>query len=276
MVAGALLPIPTALQENVQVILTVMLFFVFLETRLEFRTIRRTHLRILGANIGIALAAWAVCLPIGRAVAEAAFFAAIAPTATAAAAITGMLGGHVGFVVTSFLLTNCAAVILFPVLIPLITSGGTPSGFTSVALSMLLVVCIPLGAAVLLRRLLPALERGARVFRNVSFVLWLIGLTAVSARVVTFLQSSEETGAAVFSIVALITLSICTANFLIGRRLGSPDLRLEAGQSLGQKNTVLTLYVALAHANPIAALGPAFYIVWHNLWNAWQMSRRRP
>jgi BASS family bile acid:Na+ symporter len=33
----------------------------------------------------------------------------------------------------------------------------------------------------------------------------------------------------------------------------------------------LTLYLALHFAGPLVAMGTIFYILWHNLWNAWQM-----
>lgn len=42
---------------------------------------------------------------------------------------------------------------------------------------------------------------------------------------------------------------------------------------LGQKNTTLTIYLALANANPLVALGPTFYVLWHNGWNTWQLHR---
>ena len=37
--------------------------------------------------------------------------------------------------------------------------------------------------------------------------------------------------------------------------------------------TTLSMYLALTYASPIAALGPTFYLLWHNLWNAWQLYR---
>ena len=62
-----------------------------------------------------------------------------------------------------------------------------------------------------------------------------------------------------------------SVNFALGYWLGYGKLRRVSSQVLGQKNTSLTLYLALQYASPIAALGPAFYIFWHNLWNAIQL-----
>jgi BASS family bile acid:Na+ symporter len=57
--------------------------------------------------------------------------------------------------------------------------------------------------------------------------------------------------------------------------LGGREYPREASQSLGQKNTTLTIYLALAYANPLVALGPTCYVIWHNLWNSWQLHRIR-
>ena len=49
-------------------------------------------------------------------------------------------------------------------------------------------------------------------------------------------------------------------------------------QLLGQKNTTFTMYLALQYAGALVAMGPIFYILWHNTWNAYQMyqyDRRR-
>ena len=31
------------------------------------------------------------------------------------------------------------------------------------------------------------------------------------------------------------------------------------------------MFLALQFVNPLAAMGPTFYVLWHNLWNAVQM-----
>ena len=34
---------------------------------------------------------------------------------------------------------------------------------------------------------------------------------------------------------------------------------------------MLTLYLAMTFASPLAALGPTFYVICHNTWNACQL-----
>jgi BASS family bile acid:Na+ symporter len=66
---------------------------------------------------------------------------------------------------------------------------------------------------------------------------------------------------------------LCAANFAIGRKIGGVGLGREASQSLGQKNTMLTIWLAVKFLNPLVALGPVCYVLCHNGYNAWQLAR---
>ena len=66
-------------------------------------------------------------------------------------------------------------------------------------------------------------------------------------------------------------MGICALNFLLGAWIGGKEFRREASQALGQKNTTFTIYLAMVYANPLVALGPTFYVLWHNLWNSFQL-----
>ena len=73
--------------------------------------------------------------------------------------------------------------------------------------------------------------------------------------------------------IGVMALLVCGFNFGLGYLLGGRTRAAECSQALGQKNTTLSIYLALTYASPIAALGPTFYVLWHNLWNAWQLYR---
>ena len=69
----------------------------------------------------------------------------------------------------------------------------------------------------------------------------------------------------------MISALICICNFWFGKYLAPKRYRRECSQLLGQKNTTFTMYLALHYASALVAMGPIFYIVCHNTWNAWQM-----
>ena len=64
---------------------------------------------------------------------------------------------------------------------------------------------------------------------------------------------------------------VCAANFVCGRVLAGRELAREGSQALGQKNTAFCIWIAITYASPLIALGPTCYVLWHNLWNSWQL-----
>ena len=49
---------------------------------------------------------------------------------------------------------------------------------------------------------------------------------------------------------------------------------MAGGQSLGQKNTVLAVWMAQSFLDPIASIAPTAYIVWQNFVNSYQIYRK--
>ena len=69
-------------------------------------------------------------------------------------------------------------------------------------------------------------------------------------------------------LIALFALIACIAQFIIGKWVGYKNNNLIAGgQGLGQKNTVLAIWMALIYLHPLASIGPASYVVWQILGN---------
>lgn len=56
----------------------------------------------------------------------------------------------------------------------------------------------------------------------------------------------------------------------LGRRYGDAPA---GGQSLGQKNTVLAVWMAQSFLDPISSIAPTAYIVWQNFVNSYQIYR---
>ena len=48
----------------------------------------------------------------------------------------------------------------------------------------------------------------------------------------------------------------------------------QGAQGLGQKNTVLAIWVATSYVSALASLAPAAYILWQNIFNSWQLYRK--
>jgi bile acid:Na+ symporter, BASS family len=273
-ILGALAPQAHVLSPAIRWLVMTMLFLVFLQTRLAHTTLHRRHIVLLAANIALGFAAWGIGWLIGgREIALAAFFCGITPTAIAAPVIISFLHGRVDFVVAAFLLTNISIAALFPLMLPVVLGRATPEVFAQVLGSIGVVVFLPMLAAWLVRALQPRASEWPRRLRNVSFGMWVTAMFLITANASNFLRQHADTPHRILLKIAAVSLLVCVASFVIGRMIGGREFAREASQSLGQKNTTFTIYLALTYASPIVALGPTCYVIWHNLWNSWQLHR---
>jgi len=271
---GAFVPAASEFAWAIRWLIMTMLFLVFLQTRVTWSSLHPTHGLLLLANVLMGFAAWGAGWVLGgREVALAAFFAGITPTATAAPVIVSFLKGRVDYVVVAFVITNLTIALLMPALLPWVVGENSPDLFAQVVKSVALVVFVPLASAWLLRRLHPPAVMWPRRLGGFSFGVWLMALSLITANASAFIRAQDEASSGVVAKIALISLIICVGNFLVGRLIGGREYAKEASQALGQKNTTFTIYLAITYASPLIALGPTAYVLWHNLWNSWQMHR---
>jgi BASS family bile acid:Na+ symporter len=271
---GALIPQAHAAAEAIRWLIMGMLFLVFLGTTWTHLSLHRSHVYLLTINflmafVGLGLG-WALG---GRDVALAGFFAGIAPTAAAAPVIISFMRRDVTYVTAAFLASNIGIALALPVILPMVLGAGNTTLYGRVAGSVGLLIFAPLTIALILRRVHPRAATWPARLRDVSYGAWIVVLFLVTANASHFLRTQADTPRLVLAEIAAVSLIVCGANFLLGRWIGGRSYGPEASQSLGQKNTSFTLYLALTYASPLVALGPTCYILWHNLWNSWQLHR---
>ena len=160
-------------------------------------------------------------------------------------------------------------------LLPFVLGHPTPDAFAQVTRSVGLLVFAPLVLAWLIRRLHPAAARWPQHLGNLTFSAWVTAIFLITANASEFLHHQTQLSSTVLVEVAAVSLLICVVNFTVGRLIGGREFPREASQALGQKNTTFTIYLAMTYANPLIALGPTFYVLWHNLWNSWQLHRHQ-
>jgi len=274
MLAGVLLPQLHPAARLIPWLIVAMLFLVFLQTRLSREAVQRSHGLLLLANVIIGFAALSLGWLIGgRDVGLAAFFAGITPTATAAAVIVSFLRGRVDYVIASFVITNLSIAALMPLVLPWVIGHDAGGGFLPILGTVALVIFVPALSAFMVRRIHPAATVWPEKLRGASFGMWVVALLLICSNASHFVRTQVDAPIRVLAQIALTTLAVCAINFAVGFAVGGPQFRREASQSLGQKNTTFTIYLALTYASPLIALGPTFYVIWHNLWNSWQLHR---
>lgn len=229
------------------------------------------HLRLILSAWILGGAACAALWGIDRDLAIGALLTGAAPTATAAPVVLAALGGDAVFAAVAVLGSNLLAAVVWPGLLALLQGGEAPGDPLAMFLRVAPVVVVPWMAARLLVRASPTLGARCAGLMPHTFTLWLVGLAIISATAAAHLR---EAGLHALLPHAGVAVALCAVSFVVGARLGGAGLRREGAQALGQKNTALATWTALACAGPGATLVPVSYILCHNLWNAVQLARR--
>ena len=268
---GFLFPQASKFSFLIQYLLMIMLFFSFLDIRLNAEILSGGVLLILLANVAIALVGYWVFSGINPTLALVAFITGIAPTAISSPVMIGFVKGKVAYVVAALVLTNLVSAVLVPLLLPSLIGKDLTISIWDMLSSSMMVVFIPIVLAQLVC-LLP--ENGQNFFwkgKSVTFPVWLLNLFIVSAKSAQFILYENKGTLQILLKIALISLILCVANFALGARIGGKDRWREGSQALGQKNLSFVLWIALTYINPLVAMGPIFYILYHHIYNSWMI-----
>ena len=72
--------------------------------------------------------------------------------------------------------------------------------------------------------------------------------------------------------LCIIPLVLSVFQFSLGKAVGRHyGESIGAGQALGQKNTVVGIWLTLSFLNPYASIAPCVYVIWQNIINALQL-----
>jgi bile acid:Na+ symporter, BASS family len=271
MALGALNPEAQSASVLLPYLLIGMLFFAFLDISISRESFHASTAGIVLANLAVPFAAFFLLRGIDADLALVGFLTAIAPTATATPVIVSYLHGRVDYVLPCVLVTNIGIALLVPFVLPWAAGASVRITTADILPSVLAVMFVPLLTAVFLRRFLPRAQRFLLRGKSLSFPIWLAMLFVVTSKASAFLRENAGFSIAQLVWIGLISLGICVVDFALGAWIGGKTFHREGSQALGQKNNSFTVWLALTYLNPLAALGPTFYVLYHNLYNGYQL-----
>ena len=242
-------------------IISAMLFFAVLNMPPSAAAPRPKHLLLfvlqltIGGTLYFILSAW------DHVIATSLFMCFLAPAAAAAGAMTSLMDGDTGF------------------LLPLLDSHShlpfwTLSG--QIALLVIRMVMLPIVLAWLVRGVMKSMGKTPHPPKKLTYLLWLSSLLFILGKSVSFVlkEGSEQVGLLIASFA--VGLLACAIQFTLGshlaRRIGVEEVACR--QSMGQKNTALTLWLCITFMHPLVAPGIAGYIAWQNFFLTYYMNRR--
>lgn len=256
--------------------LMLMLLWAFADLNWQHLHLKKQHLYLLAANLALPWLCYALLKPYCPPdwVVNA-FLVAFTPTAVASPVVIRLAGGDVGFMVVAVLLTNLAVALLLPLSVneffAVNQSSWAVGGLVAKSLGML---ALPLGLNYGIKRYARHLNSIILCYKNVPFGLFCANIAIATANAAYFIAHKVALSASDMAAIGGIALILCVLQFALGRLLGGKTLAMEAAQALGQKNNMFTIWLATAQLTPIAALGTMFYIVYHNLYNAYLLYQK--
>jgi len=212
--------------------------------------------------------------------AQAAMICVLTATATSAPVVAGILGGSISVTAAYAIVSNLSVAFIAPLFLSLVGTSGDNISFGTtfwhILLSVMPILVGPFLLALFIRTRVPQLHKKIYSAQILSFYLWAAALTVVIGNVTQYVKMQDDGNYTLEAVIAGVSLLICLAQFFFGRKIGRHFGRTVAGgQSLGQKNTVLAIWLTQTYLNPLATLGPGLYVLWQNLVNSWQIWKKK-
>ncbi len=267
------------LVELMPVVLFALLYVTFCKIEIKEMKPKTWHfvLQLIRTSLAL-LMVIAICL-FGKnyetkVILEGAFICFICPTAAAVAVVTEKLGGSIGSLTTYTVIANIFTMIIIPSLFPMVEKGADVSFLymsMMVFRNVTTVLVVPLLLALLSRKFLPRFVDKVKSVKDLGFYMWCFNLTILMGETLRNFLHATVSGW-ILALLLIVPLAVCLVQFAIGKAVGRHwDASISAGQALGQKNTIVGIWLTLTFLNPLAAVAPGAYVIWQNLVNGWQL-----
>lgn len=267
------------LVELMPVVLFALLYVTFCKIEIKEMKPKAWHfvLQLIRTSLAL-LMVIAICLfgknYEAKVILEGAFICFICPTAAAVAVVTEKLGGSIGSLTTYTVIANIFTMIIIPSLFPMVEKGADVSFLymsMMVFRNVTTVLVVPLLLALLSRKFLPRFVDKVKSVKDLGFYMWCFNLTILMGETLRNFLHATVSGW-ILALLLIVPLAVCLVQFAIGKAVGRYwDASISAGQALGQKNTIVGIWLTLTFLNPLAAVAPGAYVVWQNLVNGWQL-----
>ncbi|WP_157976010.1 hypothetical protein [Lewinella sp. IMCC34191] len=269
---GLFLPLLDAYTFTLRPFLMILLFFSFLNIRIDSSIFSRKQVWIALLLPPVGLLVYFLGRMYSEDLGLTLLLMGLAPTAVITPVLAELMSRRVGYMVGAIIITHA----IFALIVPLVLPWILGIQLSIAALGRLVVtigstIIIPLVLGQLVRRYGGSLRRGLQIVAPYGFALFLSNITVAAGSLSHYLQYEGDTP---FAFIGATTLAIGTLmlfNFAVGGRISPPNHGVEGSLALGRKNTMLSIWIALEYINPLVVLGPMLYILLQNVFVAGQI-----
>lgn len=206
--------------------------------------------------------------------AEALLTCIIGPCASAAAVVTAKLGGSMEQMTTYTFISNILTALLVPICFPMIEPAihfTFLQAFALILYKVCAILILPMILAYIVKHFMHRFHRWVTGVKDLSYYLWAGSLLIVSGTTMKNIVHADTT-LAFLGVIAVFSLVLCIVQFAVGRFIGHYfDATVNAGQGLGQKNTVFAIWIAIMYLNPLSSVGAGCYVLWQNIINSFEI-----
>ena len=136
------------------------------------------------------------------------------------------------------------------------------------------IIGLPFLVAWLLQLLLPKVSHTLAHFSGLAFYLWALALLSTLGKTFHSIFQYGEGNWATIAWLGVAALACCVLQFAVGKAIGHHyGDTIAGGQLLGQKNSAMGIWMAAYYLVPLSAVFLAFYSIYQNLFNSWQLWR---
>lgn len=210
-------------------------------------------------------------------VAQGVLIGVLCPVASSVVVISCMLGANRETVTEYTILGNLMVAVVAPFFFSFIGLHQDMPFWTSFLLILSKIgptIALPFFAALLLQLFLPKANEYLSRYKNYTFYIWAFLLLLTLGRTIDFVflhGKGNEYNILLLGVASIIT---CAVHFSFGKWLGHRNGdTIAGGQLLGQKNTAMGIWMATTYLDPLSSVFLAFYSVWQNIFNSWQIWR---
>lgn len=259
-----------------------MMFFTCTKISVKDVKLHPMHGILLLFQILVGVVVYLVLRPINEELAQGLMICVFAPVATASPVVGGLLGANVTVMTTYVLISNVVVALLAPLFFSIIMPDSGVTFFTSflhISKSTLMLLILPIVISLLIKKYTPKGFEVVKRLQPVSFYLWAVCMMVLIGSTIHTIMIQENSNYLLELIMIVGALLICTVQFSLGRKLGTKYGDMVAGrQMMGQKNTGIAIWLAMAYLTPMSTVAPTAYIIWQNLMNSyeiWKDSRKK-
>jgi len=270
--AGLLLPRLAEYTFVIRPFLMTLLFFSFLDVKLDRSVFARQQLYAAALLPLFGLGAYFLSNWYDKDLSLTLLLMGLAPTAVITPVLAKMIDRSVAYMVGAIIVSSLAFTLVVPVTLTwLLGIQLSPGNLAKLIYTIGSIIVIPLVLAQVVRRIGGKLIAVLRKMNSYILVLFLINVAVAAGSLSAYLRDESGTPWSFVWLTAGAIILLMLLNFTVGSLIAPKGRSVEGSLALGRKNTMLSIWIALEYLNPLIVLGPMIYILAQNVFFAVQV-----